>query len=173
MTSHDSNNSGMCIPCTVRATPDKGLGVFAEAAISEGSTIWRHVAGQYEVLDRHSLARLLDTGSREDAVELLTHIVSMEEFPGYMINYLDEGALINHSDNPNVRRKFSAEDYKHPSFISVLEVTEALTDSHFDLVAARDLAVGDELLMDYNAEPDDPEYYEEACRRYGVNWEWL
>lgn len=163
----------MCIPCTVRSTPDKGLGVFADSEVRKGSTVWRHVPGQYEVLDEDTLAYLLSEGTQEDAIDLLIHIVSVAEFPGYMIRLFDESALINHSTQPNVKRKNSAHDYQDSPVNSAFEVSKALNNSYFDLVAARDLAAGEELLMDYNAEPDDPEYYEDACLRYGVTWEWL
>ena len=159
----------------MRSTVDKGLGVFAETAVSAGATVWRHAPGQYEVLDEAALTRLLANGTREDAVavDVLTHIVSMEEFPGYMVRYFDEGALINHSDGPNVRRKCSPDAYQGTAAHSAHEVAVALEDDHVDLVAACDLAVGDELLMNYNDEPDDPEYFEAACAQYGVDWEWL
>jgi len=173
MTTQHKQNSGMCIPCTVRSTADKGLGVFADTDVREGSTVWRHRPGQYEVLDEDSLAKLLAEGSQEDAIDLLTHIVSIAEFPGYMIRLCDESALINHSAQPNVKRKNSADDYQNSPVNSALGVSKALNNSDFNLVAACDLAAGEELLMDYNAEPDDPEYYEDACRRYGVTWEWL
>lgn len=170
---HIENNSGMCVPFSVRSTPDKGLGVFAEADVQAGTTVWRHVPGQYVVLDEESLTNLLASGSREDAVDVLTHIVSMAEFPGYMVRYFDEGALINHDEQPNVIRVGCPDVYQGLPVTSANDVQKALTETHFDLVASRDLAVGDELLMDYNDEPDDPKYYEEACRRYDVNWEWL
>ncbi len=78
-----------------------------------------------------------------------------------------------HADTPNMMRKCSARDYPGPPLHAALDVADALMQDHFDLVAACDLQVGDELLMDYNVEPDDPEYYEDACRQYGVTWEWL
>lgn len=173
MDTHHKQNSGMCIACTVRSIPDKGLGVFADTKVREGSTVWRHVPGQYEVLDENAFANLLAGGSQEEAIDLLTHIVSVEEFPGYMIRLFDESALINHSAQPNVKRKNSTDNFQNSSISSAVDVSTALDNSHFDLVAACDLAVGDELLMDYSAEPDDPEYYEDACRRYRVTWEWL
>ncbi len=43
MTSND--NTGFCVPYTVRTTPDKGRGVFADAPIREGTILWRHVRG--------------------------------------------------------------------------------------------------------------------------------
>ena len=165
--------SGMCIRCSVRPTPGKGLGVFAEEAVTEGSTIWQHVAGQYEVLDEHALTKQLSEVSREEAADLLEHIISMEEFPGYMVRVFDEGALINHDERPNVTRIHNAGEDQRATGDSVTEITAALQHTRFDLVAACDIAVGDELLMDYNDEPDDPEYFEDACRRYGVTWDWL
>ena len=165
--------SGMCVPCTVRMTPDKGLGVFADADVNAGSTVWRHTAGAFEVLDERGLATLLANGSRDDAVHLLTHIVSMEEFPGFVVRHRDEGALINHSAQPNVTRKSGANDPAATPARSAADVAMALLNRRFDLVAARDIGAGSELLMDYNDEPDDPPYVEAACRRYGVTWDWL
>ena len=173
MTTHHKQNSGMCVPCSVRPTLDKGLGVFVDATVPRGSTIWRHVPGYYEVLDEGLFSSMLAEVSDEDAIYLLTHITSIEEFPGYMVRNLDEGALINHSAQPNVQRKYSAEDYQCPPVNSAADVSSALNNTHFDLIAAHDIAVGDELLMDYNLEPDDPDYYDDACKRYGVTWDWL
>ncbi|MEL7451328.1 MAG: SET domain-containing protein-lysine N-methyltransferase [Pseudomonadota bacterium] len=165
--------SGLCFPCTVRMTPDKGLGVFADADVSEGATLWRHTAGAFEVLDERSLTALLAAGSRGDAVHVLTHVVSMEEFPGFVVRHHDEGALINHDADPNVRRKSNAGRYPPFAGESAADVARALLHPCFDLVAARAIAAGDELLMDYNDEPDDPPFVEEACRRFGVDWDWL
>ena len=173
MTTNQKHESGICIPCNIQPTPDKGLGVFAGTDVPEGSTIWGHVPGQFEVLDENYLAGLLAECSDEDAVDLLTHITSIEEFPNFMVRYFDEGAYINHSEQPNVKRKYSANDYLGQQVISALDVSKVLCDRHFDLVAKCNIEVGDELLMDYNDEPDDPEYYENACERYGVTWEWL
>ncbi len=56
-------NTGMCIAYTVRETPDKGRGLFADAFIHEGTTVWHHVAGQYSVYDERSLKALLSNMS--------------------------------------------------------------------------------------------------------------
>jgi len=173
MTKQQKQNSGMCIPCSVRSSPGKGSGVFSDTELRAGETVWRHLPGQYEVLDEESFASLLAESSQDKIVDLLDHIVSVEEFPGYMVRHFDESALINHSDEPNVKRKNSAANFRSSPAKSILDVSTALQNNYFDLVVARDLAIGDELLMDYNIEPDDPEYYEDACRRYGVTWEWL
>lgn len=173
MATENNSGTGMCIPNSVRQTPDKGRGVFAEADIPAGTRIWRHVPGQYEVFDQAILEQRLAGSSHDDAVYLLTHIVSMDEFPGFMVNVLDEGALINHADQPNVIRKCSADEYQGGPATSPSAVAEALQSDHFDLVAARDITRGEELLMDYNDEPDDPDYYEAACERYAIDWEWM
>ncbi len=50
-----NDNTGLCVPYTVRATPDKGRGVFTDAPIRKGTILWRHVRGQYAVYDERSL----------------------------------------------------------------------------------------------------------------------
>ncbi|MEM1113046.1 MAG: SET domain-containing protein-lysine N-methyltransferase [Pseudomonadota bacterium] len=165
--------SGSCVPCTVKASPGKGLGVFVNAAVPSGATVWRHQPGQYEVLNEASLLALLAEGSNEEAIYELTHITGIEEFPDYMVRYLDEGALINHADQANVARKYAAESLPTLVVSSVEEAMKALNSERFDLVATRDLVAGEELLMDYNAEPDDPGYFDDACERFGVTWGWL
>ena len=165
--------SGLCVPCSVQETMDKGLGVFAQANVPKGTTVWRHKPGLYEVLDEVGLLALLATLSHEDAVYVLTHVVSMDEFPGYVVRFFDEGALLNHGEHPNVARKPVNSLSVSDELRSTEAVTKALCDDRFDLVASREIRVGDELLMDYNAEPDDPAFLEAAFSRYGVNWEWL
>ena len=146
----------MCIPCSVRPSADKGLGVFAEKDVARGTTIWRHVSNQYRVLDSGLLEALLVERSRKDAVYLLTHITSIEEFPRYLFDFFVQSALINHSDRPNVKRKISAANYSEWTAHSLPAIYEALQSRHFDLVAAYDIAAGEALLMDYDDEPDDP-----------------
>ena len=46
-----SENYGICIPYVVRTVPNKGLGLFAGAAIPRGTAGWVHVTGQYAVHD--------------------------------------------------------------------------------------------------------------------------
>lgn len=163
----------MCIPFSVAESPGKGLGVFAEANVPAGETVWQHVPGNYQVLDEDTLTHLLTNSSHERAVYLLTHIVGVPQFPDYMVNVFDEGALINHSDRPNVSRKPECVQTAHSSSASIESITEILVDQSFDLIASRDIVAGEELLMDYNAEPDEPEYCEQAYDRYGVSWDWL
>jgi hypothetical protein len=173
MTSND--DIGLCIPYTIRVTPDKGRGVFADAAVRKGTTLWRHVPGQYAVYDEQSLKELLANSSHIEAVYELTHIHCVAEFPDYMIMVFDDGVLINHSAQPTVVENTGPEDYEVPIVASVQDVVDALLDSHFTLIATRALAVGDELTHDYNAGAEEPPYYDILCDQYGVSWdcEWL
>ena len=62
------DNAGFCIPYTIRVTPDKGRGVFADAVIRKGTILWRHVPGHdAEYYDR-SFKELLSTLSQSEAV---------------------------------------------------------------------------------------------------------
>ena len=165
---------GLCIPYTIRVTPDKGRGIFADSAIRKGTTVWRHVPGQYAVYDERSLKELLAKSLHNEAVYVLTHIHSVAEFPGYMVLAFDDGALMNHSVQPTVMINTGSGDYEVPSVTSAQDVANALLDNHFGtLIAARDLEIGDELTNDYNADPEDPLYYDALCDQYGVSWEWL
>ena len=86
------------------------------------------------------------------------------------------GVLINLSAQQTLVINAGSGDYEVPSVASVQDVVDALLNSHFtDLIATRTLAVGDELTLDYNADPEDPPYYDTLCDQYGVSWEceWL
>ena len=168
-----NGDGGLCIPYTIRNTPDKGRGVFSDSAIRKGTIVWRHLSGQYVVYDESSLKTLLANSSHSEAVYELTHIFCVTEFPGYMIRVFDDGELINHSDQPNIVTNTASENYKVPTVTSVQDVEEALLDSRFSLFASQDLEVGDELNLDYSADPEDPLYYDSLCEQYGVTWEWL
>jgi len=168
-----NQNTGMCIPYTVRETPDKGRGVFADVAISKGSTVWRHVTGQYVVYDERSLKALLSNLSDSEAVYVLTHIHCMPEFPEYMIRVFDDGELTNHSDQPTLITHTRSGYDKVLTATSIKDVSSALLGNHFTLAAARDIEEGEELTLDYNDDPEDPQYYDTLCEQYGVTWDWL
>ena len=68
-----TDNTGFCVPYTVRDTSDKGRGVFANAPIRKGTILWRHIRRQYTVYDERSLKEFLAKLSRSDVVYELTH----------------------------------------------------------------------------------------------------
>ena len=168
-----NDNAGFCIPYTIRATPDKGRGVFADAVVRKGTILWRHVPGKYAVYDERSFKELLGTLSQSEAVYELTHSSGLREFPGYMIRVFDDGVLINHSSQPTVAMNNGSPEHKAPSVASVQDVEDALLDDRFALVAAQELEAGGELTHDYNTDVEDPLYYDALCEQYGVTWEWL
>ena len=133
-----SVTQGLCIPYVVRATPNKGRGLFAEAAIPKGTTVWRHVAGQYAVYDERSLKALLSNMPNSEAVYVLEHIHCMPEFPDYMIWVLDDGELINHSEQPTLLTQTRPGYNEGSPATSTKDVSIALLGDHFTLVAARD-----------------------------------
>jgi SET domain-containing protein len=169
-------NTGLQIPYTIRDTPDKGRGVFAHAPISKGTILWRHVRGQYVVYDERALKDLVAKLSRSEVAYELDHIFGLPEFPGYMIKVFDDGELINHSRQPNVVMNKHFQDDEIPyntSARGVQEVTDALLNERFSLIAVRDVNAGEELTMDYNIDVEDLPYYDALCEQYNVSWPWL
>jgi SET domain-containing protein len=174
MASNDT--TGFCVPYTVRTTPDKGWGVFAEVPISKGTILWRHVRGQYALYDERSLKELLAKLSRSEVVYELEHMFGIPEFPGYIIRVFDDGVLINHSNHPTIAINNNSGDNEIPYSTSpqdVQDVEDALLNDRFALIATRDLKVGDELTHDYNIGVEDPSYYDALCEQYDVSWPWL
>lgn len=173
MASNDS--TGFCVPYTVRVTPDKGRGVFADAPIRKGTILWRHVRGQYAVYDERSLKEFFSNLSCSEVIYELNHMFGIPEFPGYIIRVLDDGVLINHSDQPTVVMNNGSGDNMIPyntSAQGVKEVEDALLNDRFALIATQDLKVGDELTHDYNIGIEDPPYYDAMCEQYNVSWPW-
>ena len=171
-----NDNTGFCVPYTVRVTPDKGRGVFADAPIRKGTILWRHVRGQYAVYDERSFKELLAKLSRRDVVYELEHMFGAPEFPGYMIKVFDDGVLINHSRQPTVVVNSDSGGSDIPyntSAQNVQEVADALLNDRFSLIATRDLKVGDELTHDYNVGTEEPPYFDALCEQYDLSEPWL
>ena len=156
---------------SVEKTADKGLGVFAREPIKKGNVVWRHVPGVFVVYDEHSFRAKIDKMSPAEVVYELTHVHAFEDFPDCLIRALDDGILINHSSDPNLFTNNAAPaktsiDVNSGQYLR--KVTEALFNDRFSLVAARDIAIGEELVNDYNADDDCPPYYDALYEQYGV-----
>jgi SET domain-containing protein len=174
MTSNAS--SGFCVAYTVRVTPDKGRGAFADALIPKGTIVWRFVRGQYAVYDERSLKEFLAALSRAGAVYELEHMFGAPEFSGYVIRVLDDGVLINHSSEPAVAVNNGPGEDEIPYTTSprgVEDVADALLNDRFALIAIRDLKAGDELTHDYNIGVEDPPYYDALREKYDMSDPWL
>ncbi len=171
-----NEKTGLCVPYTVRDTPDKGRGVFADAPIRKGTILWRFVRGQYAVYDERTLKEFLAKLSRSDVVYELEHVFGTPEFPDYIIRVFDDGVLINHSRQPTVAVNNGSGDNEisyNTSARDVQDVEDALLNDRFALIAIQDLKVGDELTHDYNIGVEDPSYYDALCEQYNVSWPWL
>jgi SET domain-containing protein len=167
---------GFCFPHEVRETQDKGLGVFACAAIRKGSIVWRHVPGRYTVYDEPTFRAAIKDMTHADIVHELTHVFGLREFPGCLIRVHDDGVLINHSDKANLATNNSAPialSLDPASSRYLHEVTEALRDDRYALVATRDIAEGEELTNDYAGDVVDPPFYDALCEAYGVDEDYL
>jgi SET domain-containing protein len=171
-----TDNTGFCVPYTVRVTPDKGRGVFADAPIRKGTILWRYVRGQYAVYDERSLKELLAKLSHSEVVYELMHMFGIPEFPGYIIRVFDDGKLINHSRRPTTVMNNASGDNEIPYNTSpqdVQDVEDARLNDRFAMIATQDLKAGDELTHDYNIDVEDPSYYDALCEQYDVSWPWL
>ena len=161
---------------SIEKTADKGLGVFARETIKKGSVVWRHVPGIFVVYNEHSFRAKIEKMSPADVFYELTHVHAFEDFPGCLIRALDDGILINHSNEPNLVTNNSAPartsfDVNCPRYLR--KVNEALLDDRYSLVATRDIERGEELTNDYTADDDCPPYYDVLCEQYGVREDFL
>ena len=161
---------------SVEKTEDKGLGVIAREPIKKGSVVWRHIPGVFVVYDEHLFRAKIENMSPSDVVYELTHVHAFEEFPGCLIRALDDGILINHSSDPNLatNKSVPAEtSFDVSSHQYLQEVTEALVDNRYSLVATRDIERGEELTEDYSTDDDCPAYYDLLYEQYGVREDFL
>lgn len=163
--------TGFLFLYSVEKTEDKGLGVFAREAIKKRSVVWRHVPGAFVVYDEQSFRSKIQKMSPADVAYELTHVHAFEDFPGCLIRALDDGILINHSSDPNLATNKSApakKSFDDTSRRYLENVTEALFDDRYSLVATRDIEIGEELANDYSADDDYPPYYDALYDQYGV-----
>ncbi len=164
--------NGFCFPYVVKKTTDKGLGVFAGETIKQGSIVWRHVSGQYIVYDEQTFKAAIEKMAHAEVVYELTHVFGLKELPGCLIRIYDDGVLINHSSNANLATNNTAAigtSLDMTSIHYIQNVTKALLDVRYALVATRDIEIGEEFTNDYAAEVVDPPFYDILCEHYGVS----
>lgn len=170
------NNSGFCFPYAVRKTTEKGLGVFAAETIRRGSIVWRHVPGQYIVHDEQTFKAAIEQMLHADIVYELTHVFGLRDFPGCLVRVFDDGVLINHSDDANLATNNAAAigtSLDVTSINYIRNVTEALLDVRYALVATRDIEIGEEFTNDYVTDTSDPPFYDILCEHHGVSEDYL
>ncbi len=172
----DKNFSGFRFPYIVDKTGDRGLGVFAGEAIVQGSIVWHHIPAQYVVYNEQTFKAVIEQMSHAEVVYELTHIFGLKDFPGCLIRILDDGVLVNHSSNANLATNNATAshatlDVTSPHYLR--NVTEALLNNRYALVATRDIERGDEFTNDYAAEVIDPPYYDILFEQYGLSEEFF
>jgi hypothetical protein len=168
--------NGFHFPYRIERTADKGLGVFAGTAIKQGNIVWQHVPGQYVVYDEKTFRAVIANMSKTKVVYELTHIFGLKDFPGCLIRIFDDGVLINHSSNANLATNNAVanhipSDVTSPQYLR--NVTEALLEDRYALVATRDIEKDEELTNDYAADVVDPPYYDVLFEQYGVVQDFL
>ncbi len=164
--------NGFCFPCVVKKTTDKGLGVFAAEMIRQGSIVWRHVPGQYIVYDEQTFKAAIEKMAHADVVYELKHVFGLKELPGCLIRVLDDAVLINHSNDANLATNNAAAIGTSLDVTSVhyiQNVTKALLDVRYALVATRNIEIGEEFSNNYETDPFDPPFYDILCEHYGVS----
>jgi hypothetical protein len=163
---------GFCFSFVVKETTDKGLGVFAGEAIKLGSVVWRHVPSQYIVYDEQTFKAAIAKMTHADVVYELTHIFGLQDFPGCLIRVFDAGVLFNDSSDPNLitNNKPAIEtSLDETSTHYIQDVTKALLDVRYAMVATRDIEIGEEFTNDYSAECCEPPFYDILYEQYGID----
>lgn len=168
---------GFCFSHAVRETTGKGLGVFAGEPIKRGSIVWRHVPGQYVVYDEQTFKAAIEKMTHADVVYELTHVFGLEDFPGCVIRVFDAGVLFNHSSDPNLttNNKPAIEtSLDESSTHYIQDVTKALLDDRYAMVAIRDIEAGEEFTNDYNSpELCEPPFFNAIYEQYGIDDSYL
>ncbi|MEM6577711.1 MAG: SET domain-containing protein [Pseudomonadota bacterium] len=163
---------GFLFAYSVRETPDKGLGVFAEERIPKGSLVWRHVTGQYAVYDERAFRARIAEMTHDEAVYELTHMFGLADFPNCVIRVFDAGVLFNHSTDHNLETSYSVElarPLDPASSTYIAEVSEALLSDRYAMIATRDIEVGDEFTNNYLRELDEPDFFEDVYDQYEID----
>lgn len=108
-------------------SPIHGIGLFADQFIPKGTVTWRFMPGLDLVVARDTLLQL----SEAARIQFLNYCY-VDKFSKNFILCFDDERFINHSDEPNIGQN--------------------LVDSEFDgiEVALRDIAKGEEMLVDYS-----------------------
>lgn len=113
-------------------SPIHGLGVFAADAIARGTAVWRFTPG----FDLDMDARLPEAQPPHFR-DWLTNYGYIDRRLGRFILCCDDARFLNHSDQPNLRPDYALDRYGVD-------------------VAARDIAAGEELTVDYRLVEAEP-----------------
>ncbi|MGD9952733.1 MAG: SET domain-containing protein [Burkholderiales bacterium] len=115
----------LLVSVVLRPSPIHGLGAFAVAPIARGTPVWRFTPGFDLDLDPAALER-----QPEHFRKALLHYGYLDPRLQRYILCCDDARFINHSAEPNLASEYSADRYGVD-------------------VAAREIAAGEELTIDY------------------------
>ena len=111
----------LIVPTYVAPSKIAGNGLFAKEEIKRGAVVYKRHEHSYKIIPHDDAEKLPD-----EVQKFLRHRATLRE-GGWYISW-DDGQFINHSDNPNL-----------------------IYDHNGNVVAARDIAAGDELTENYTA----------------------
>lgn len=168
----NEQSDGFLCAYSVRDTPDKGLGVFAEESVPKGHLVWRHVPRQFKVYDEHAFKSLIADMTREDVIYELTHVFGLPDFPNCVIRVFDAGVLFNHALDNNLATSYGSDlkgalDETSPSYIE--DVSNALLSDRYAMIATRDIEIGEEFTNNYALEVGDPPFFEAIYDQYDID----
>lgn len=137
---------GFQVDYELKEAPGRGIGIFTKEFIPVNTLIWKFQKGANIRLFKgeEEVTRHLETLSREDRIEWLTHVYL---FDGFINEILDDGKMWNHSEEPNT--------------------CSGYLDDWDSTYAKRDIQIGEELLDDYG-EYEYPQWFFRLCAEYGV-----
>jgi uncharacterized protein len=115
----------LLIPTIVKPSPIHGFGAFAALPISRGTAVWRFTPSFDLDLDPAEVER-----QPEHFRKVLLHYGYLDSRLQRYILCCDDARFINHADAPNLESDYSRDRYGID-------------------VAARDIAAGEELTVDY------------------------
>jgi len=127
-----------------------GKGVFVLEDVKQGTLVWRYRKGENVICfngEDETLAHMEKLGSFGEKQYFLEHSYYDN---GVLTNILDDGKMVNHSDNPNT----------------------GAGSEPFATYALRDIKKGEELREDY-ATYEYPEWFLALCKDFGLDFSYV
>ena len=109
--------------------------------------------------------------THDEAVYELTHLFALPDFPDCVIRVLDAGVLFNHEIDRNLitnNQDALETSLSATSSHCIQDVTKALLDERYAMIATRDISIGEEFTNNYKEELVDPPFFEVLYDQYGI-----
>ena len=115
----------LLVPTRLAQSPLHGFGVFAVAPIAKGTPVWRFERG-FDMAFSPDIVQALP----EHVRTFFTHYGYLDRNVKRIVLCFDDARFVNHSDTPNIGTDYAQDPYGLD-------------------VALRDIAVGEEITMNY------------------------